>query len=86
MSIFSVEREPDKQLVPSLCAPQPDTLQWRLSEVSQATDISCREGTTVGCVEKPWGWGGAGAWWATAEGPQEEVWAHQRSKSSLLAV
>lgn len=58
MSIFSVEREPDKQLVPSLCAPQPDTLQWRLSEVSQATDISCREGTTVGCVEKPWGWGG----------------------------
>ena len=26
--------------------------------MSQATDISCREGTTVGCVEKPWGWGG----------------------------
>ena len=45
------QREAHRPLVPPAGSPQPETLQQGLGAETQASEVSSREGTRVGCVE-----------------------------------
>ena len=68
--------------------PQPEMLQRGLGAETQAPEVSSGERSRAGCGRQPEGLGShaprVGEQSATAEGTQEEVWAHRISKPPLF--
>ena len=81
------QREPKRPWVPLPQIPQPEMLGQGLGTETQAPEVSSRERTRVGIMnQRELGSSApqAGEQSTTAEGTQEEVWTHRRSKAPLL--